>query len=64
MFEIYGSPLKYFISPTKIIIDIITCILRGSNISAEIIDPPIYITLLVCYENIGPPIIILPGPNG
>jgi len=33
----------------------------GPNISAEIIDPPIYITLSSCYKNIGPPIIILLG---
>jgi len=64
MFEIYGPPLKYFIPPTIIIIDIICMHLKGGpNISAEIIDPPIYIISLACYENTGPLIIILPGPS-
>jgi len=74
MFEIYGPPSEIFYPPYK------NCyrhhcvhLKGGQNISAEIIDPQSILSpALVCYENIGPPIIVLPqndarnnyGPKG
>jgi len=64
MFEIYGPPLKYFISPTKIIIDIICLYLKeGPNISAEIIDPLSIYYPFSLLRKYWPSIIILPGPS-
>ena len=60
MFEIYGPPLKYSIPPTNFIINTICTHLKGSpDISAEIIDPPVYIILaLTCCIQLTIPVSI------